>query len=145
MPCVGPLRGGGEGVIERLWEKTVPAEATAPTPLSSTRLVTSCLQVEVPEALLYARVVLVTGDTGEPLRGEVEPIDPSLLLRLANPAAGRVGAAITARAGQCMRRAESDLHPAVRDRCPTTAPHRSGAVPVLHLVRSIQHAAMTSS
>ena len=97
----------GEGVIERLWEKAVPMDVTAPTAaqLDGARDVLAALQAEVPEALLYARVDLVTGDTGEPLLGEVELADPSLLLRFANPAAGRLGAAITARAGHCMRRA----------------------------------------
>ena len=104
---VGPVLAAGEGVIERLWEKAVPMDDTAPTAaqLDTARDVLAAVQAEVPEALLYARVDLVTGDTGKPLLGEVELVDPSLLLRFANPAAGRLGAAITARAGQCMRRA----------------------------------------
>jgi hypothetical protein len=104
---VGPVLAAEEGVIERLWEKAVPMDVTAPTAaqLDTARDVLAAVQAEVPEALLYARVDLVTGDTGKPLLGEVELVDPSLLLRFANPAAGRLGAAITARAGQCMRRA----------------------------------------
>lgn len=104
---VGPLLAAGEGVIERLWERAVPMEVTAPTAaeLDTARDVLAAVQAEVPDALLYARVDLVTGDTGEPLLGEVELVDPSLLLRFANPAADRLAAAITARAGRCIRRA----------------------------------------
>lgn len=104
---IGPLLDAGAGVIERLWEKAVPMEITAPTgaQLDTARDVLAAVQAEVPEALLYARVDLVTGATGEPLLGEVELVDPSLLLRLANPAAGRLAAAIAARARGCMRRA----------------------------------------
>lgn len=104
---IGPLLAAGDGVIERLWEKPVPMEAAAPTAaqLGTARDVLAAVQAEVPEALLYARVDLVTGDTGEPHLGEVELVDPSLLLRFASPAAGRLAAAIVARAGQCMRRA----------------------------------------
>ena len=104
---VGPLLAAGEGVIERLWERAVPMDVTAPTAaeLDTARDILAAVQAEVPDALLYARVDLVTGDTGEPLLGEVELVDPSLLLRFANPAAGRLAAAITARAGRCIRRA----------------------------------------
>jgi hypothetical protein len=103
---IGPLLAAGEGVIERLWEKPVPMEAAAPTAaqLGTARDVLAAVQAEVPKALLYARVDLVTGDTGEPLLGEVELVDPSLLLRFASPAAGRLAAAIVARAGRYMRR-----------------------------------------
>ena len=104
---IGPLLAAGEGVVERLWERPVPMGATAPTAaqLGTARNVLAVVQAEVPDSLLYARVDLVTGDTGEPLLGEVELVDPSLLLRFANPAASRLAAAIVARAGQCMRRA----------------------------------------
>ena len=103
---VGRLLPGGQGVIKRPWEKPVPTEVTTPTAaqLDTARDVLAAVRAAVPEALLYARVDLVTGDTGQPLLGEVELIDPSLLLRFANGAAGRMGAAITARAGRCMRR-----------------------------------------
>jgi hypothetical protein len=99
---IGPLLAAGEGVVDRLWERPVTMEATAPTAaqLGAARDVLAAVQAEVPDALLYARVDLVTGDTGEPLLGEVELVDPSLLLRFANPAASRLAAAIVARAGQ---------------------------------------------
>lgn len=69
---VGPLLAAGEGVIERLWEKAVPMDVISPTAvqLSTARDVLAAVQAEVPEALLYARVDLVTGDTGESLLGE---------------------------------------------------------------------------
>lgn len=104
---VGPVLAAGEGVIERLWEKTVPMEVVAPTAaqLDTARDVLAAVHAEVPGALLYARVDLVTGDKGEPLLGEVELVDPSLLLRFADPAAGRLAAAITARARRCSRSA----------------------------------------
>lgn len=104
---VGPLLAGGEGVIERLWERAVPMDVTAPTAaqLDTARDVLAAVQADVPDALLFARVDLVTGDTGEPLLGEVELVDPSLLLRFADPAAGRLAAAISARAQRCIRRA----------------------------------------
>lgn len=103
---IGPLLAPGEGVIERLWERAVPMEITAPTAaqLGTARDVLAAVQAEVPEPLLYARVDLVTGDTGQPLLGEVELVDPSLLLRFADPAAGRLAAAIVARAIPCIRR-----------------------------------------
>jgi hypothetical protein len=104
---IGPLLAAGEGVIDRLWERAVSMEVTAPTAaqLGTARHVLAAVQAEVPEALLYARVDLVMGNTGEPLLGEVELVDPSLLLRFADPAADRLAAAIVARAGQRMRRA----------------------------------------
>ena len=102
---IGPLLAAGEGVIERLWERAVPMEVTAPTAaqLGTARDVLAAVQAEVPDALLYARVDLVIGGNGEPLLGEVELVDPSLLLRFADRAAGRLAGAITARAGRCVR------------------------------------------
>ena len=102
---IGPLLAAGEGVIERLWERAVPMEVTAPTAaqLGTARDVLAAVQAEVPDALLYARVDLVTGGNGEPLLGEVELVDPSLLLRFADRAVGRLAGAITARAGRCVR------------------------------------------
>jgi len=98
---VGPLLAAGEGVIERLWERAVPMDVTVPTAqLGTARDVLAAVQAEVPDSLLYARVDLFTGDAGEPLLGEVELVDPSLLLRFATHAAGRLAAAITARARQ---------------------------------------------
>jgi len=78
---IGPMLAAGQGVIERLWERAVPMDVTAPTAaqLGTARDVLAAVQAEVPEALLYARVDLVTGDSGEPLLGEVELVDPSLL------------------------------------------------------------------
>ena len=104
---IGPLLAAGDGIIDRLWEKAVPMEATAPTAaqLGAARDVLAAVQAEVPQPLLYARVDLVTAVTGEPLLGEVELVDPSLLLRFAAPAAGRLAEAITAQADRCMRRA----------------------------------------
>ena len=103
---IGPLLAPGEGVVDRLWEKAVSMEVAAPTAaqVGTARDVLAAVGAEVPEALLYARVDLVTGDTGESLLGEVELVDPSLLLRFAAPAAGRLAAAIVARAGQRTRR-----------------------------------------
>ena len=102
---IGPVLAAGEGVIERLWERAVPMDVTVPTAqLGTARDVLAAVQAEVPDALLYARVDLVTAATGEPLLGEVELVDPSLLLRFAKPAAGRLAAAITARAGLSLPR-----------------------------------------
>jgi hypothetical protein len=102
---IGPLLAAGEGVVNRLWERAVPMDATAPTiaQLGTARGVLAAVQAELPDALLYARVDLVTSDTGEPLLGEVELVDPSLFLRFANSASGRLAVAIRARAGRCIR------------------------------------------
>jgi hypothetical protein len=104
---IGPLLAVGERVIDRLWERAIPMEVTAPTAakFATARDVLAAVQAEVPHALLYARVDLVTGDGGEPLLGEVELVDPSLLLRFASAAASRLAAAIVARAESCVRRA----------------------------------------
>jgi hypothetical protein len=103
----GPLRGAGEGVIDRRWERFVPMEAMAPTPaqLGTARHVLAAVEAELAQPLLYARVDLLAAPTGEHLLGEVELVDPSLLLRFAAPAADRFAKAITAQAEQCMRRA----------------------------------------
>ncbi|MDQ6838018.1 MAG: hypothetical protein M3137_06700 [Actinomycetota bacterium] len=63
---IGPLLAGGEGVIERLWERAVPMDVTAPTAaqLGTARDVLAAVQAEVPDALLYARVDLVTDAHG---------------------------------------------------------------------------------
>ena len=65
----------------------------------------AAVQAEVAQPLLYARVDLLAAPTGEPLLGEVELVDPSLLLRFTAPAAGLLAEAITAQAAQCTRRA----------------------------------------
>ncbi len=103
---VGPLLAAGEGVIDRRWERFVPMEAMTSTPsqLGAARDVMAAVQAEVGQPLLYARVDCVAGPIGEPLLGEVEIVDPSLLLRFAPSAASRMAEAITARAEQCMRR-----------------------------------------
>ena len=95
---VGPLLGAGEGVIDRAWERFVPMEAMAPTAaqLGTAGDVLAAVKAEVAQPLLYARVDCVTGPNGETLLSEVELIDPSLLLRFAAPAAGRMAKAITA-------------------------------------------------
>jgi hypothetical protein len=97
---VGPLLGAGEGVIDRRWERFVPMEAMAPTAaqLGAARHVLAAVQAEVDQPLLYARVDLLAVPTGEPLLGEVELVDPSLLLRFAAPAAARFAEAIAAQA-----------------------------------------------
>ncbi len=64
----------------------------------------AAVHAEVGQPLLYARVDCVAGPTGEPLLGEVEIVDPSLLLRFAASAASRMAEAITALAEQCVRR-----------------------------------------
>lgn len=103
---VGPLLEDGEGVPDRPWEKFVPMGAMTPTSaqLGAARIVLTAVEAELARPLLYARVDLVTAPTGAPLLGEVELIDPSLLLRFAAPAAGRLAEAITTRAEHCMRR-----------------------------------------
>ena len=103
---VGPLLGAGEGVINRRWERLVPMEPVAPSTaqLGAARHVLAAVQAEVARPLLYARVDLLAAPTGEPLLGEVELVDPSLLLRFAAPAAGLLAGAISAQAAQCMRR-----------------------------------------
>lgn len=102
---VGPLLGVGEGVIDRRWERFVPMEPRVPTApqLGAARQVLDAVQAEVDQALLYARVDLLAAPTGEPLLGEVELIDPSLLLRFVAPAADRFAEAITAQAERCKR------------------------------------------
>ena len=102
---VGPLLDAGEGVLERPWEKFVPMEPMEPTPvqLRAARDVLAAVQAEVPTALLYARVDLVTAPTGQPLLSEIELVDPSLLLRLVPAAAGRLAEAITVQAEQSMQ------------------------------------------
>jgi hypothetical protein len=104
---VGPLLAPGDTVAERPWEKPVAMEATEPTPaqLSTAGDVLAAVEAEVAQPLLYARVDLVAGSTGEPRLGEVELIDPSLLLRFCPAAAGRLAGAITA--GAERRRAAS--------------------------------------
>jgi hypothetical protein len=99
---VGASLGVGEGVIDRRWERFVPMEALAPTAaqLGTARHVLAAVEAEVAQPLLYARVDCVTGPNGQTLLGEVELIDPSLLLRFAAPAAGRMAKAITALAAQ---------------------------------------------
>lgn len=101
---VGAQLGAGEGVIDRRWERFVPMEAMVPTAaqLGAARDILAAVEAEMDQRLLYARVDLIRAPTGEPLLGEVELVDPSLLLRFAAPAAGRMAEAITARA-QCLR------------------------------------------
>jgi hypothetical protein len=66
-------------------------EAMAPTPakLGTARHVLAAVEAELAQPLLYARVDLLAAPTGEHLLGEVELVDPSLLLRFAAPAADR--------------------------------------------------------
>ena len=88
------------GVHQRPWEHPVPLEATETTraQLDAARLVLAAVDAELGTPLLYARVDLVTGPAGDPLLAEVEMIDPSLFLRLAPAAAGRLAEATNARA-----------------------------------------------
>ena len=101
---VGPLLGPGDGVRERPWERPVAMELTVPTSgqLDAARHVMAAVKAEVRRPLLYGRVDLVTSPTGQSLLGEVELIDPSLLLRFAPTAAGRLAEAIAARAQHCI-------------------------------------------
>ncbi len=103
----GPLLGAGEGIADRRWERFVPMEAMVPSApqLGTARHVLAAVQAEVAQPLLYARVDLLAAPIGELLLGEVELVDPSLLLRFAAPAAGLLAEAITAQAAQCTRRA----------------------------------------
>ncbi len=102
---VGPLLVAGEGVPERPWEKAVPMDSMTPTSaqLDAAYDVLAAVSAELRLTLLYARVDLVTAQTGQPLLAEVELIDPSLLLRLDPPSAGRLAAAIVANARRGMR------------------------------------------
>lgn len=99
---VGPLFAPGDGVTERPWEKPVTMDPMRPTPaqLRAADHVLSALHAELGQPLLYARVDLVTGPNGQPLLGEVELVDPSLL-RIVPPSAARLAAAIAARAERC--------------------------------------------
>ena len=54
---------------------------------------------EVPEPLLYARVDVVRGLSGEPLLIELEVTEPQLFLRFSDAGAAALAAAIVARAG----------------------------------------------
>ena len=72
--------------------------------LGAARHVLAAVQAEVDQPLLYARVDLLAAGTGEPLLGEVELVDPSLLLRFAPPAAGLFARAITALAAPPVNR-----------------------------------------
>jgi len=103
---VGPSLAAGEGVVDRRWERFVPMEAMTPTAsqLKAAGDVLAAVRAEVGQPLLYARVDCVAGPAGEALLGEVEIVDPSLLLRFAPAAADRFAEAITARAERCIRR-----------------------------------------
>lgn len=98
---VGPLLQPGAGVLERPWERHVPAERTTPGPaqLRTADAVLAAVDAEVGVPLLYSRVDLVAGENGDPLLAEVELIDPSLMLHLAPTAAPSLAEAIGARAG----------------------------------------------
>ncbi len=102
---IGPVLAIGEGVVDRLWERPVPMKAVPPTAaqLGTAHDVLAAVHAEVSQPLLYARVDLLTGPTGEPLLGEVELVDPSLLLRFAPPAADRLAQAMIAEAERSMR------------------------------------------
>ncbi len=98
---VGPLLEAGAGVLERPWEKPVAMRPTTPTPAQVRRAhdVLAAVQAEVPTNLLYARVDLLAASDGEPLLGEVELVDPALMLRLVPTSAKFLAEAISARTG----------------------------------------------
>jgi hypothetical protein len=107
---VGALLDAGEGVIERPWEKVVPMTPMVPTSaqLGLAHDVLAAVQADVSLPLLYARVDVLTSSTGQLLLGEIELIDPSLLLRFVPSAATRLAEAITARAGKASRARRTD-------------------------------------
>jgi len=98
---VGPLLEPGAGVLERPWEKPVSLAPATPTPaqVRAARAVLAAVHAEVATELLYARVDLVAASDGQPLVGEVELIDPALMLRLAPTSAEFLAEAIRAQAG----------------------------------------------
>ncbi len=98
---VGPLLEAGAGVLERPWEKPVSMRPVTPTPaqVRTARAVLAAVQAEVSANLLYARVDLLAGSDGEPLLGEVELVDPALMLRLAPTSATFLAEAIREQAG----------------------------------------------
>jgi hypothetical protein len=91
----GPLLSGPSADVEGLY---VRDEITPRTPSAAERAVADAALAAVPPGdLLYARVDLIPGPSGEPLLIELELTEPSLFLEYGPGAPERFAAAIAAR------------------------------------------------
>jgi glutathione synthase/RimK-type ligase-like ATP-grasp enzyme len=91
----GPLLVGPSAAVEGLY---VREKITTRTPSAAERAVADAALAAVPPGdLLYARVDLIPGPSGEPLVVELELTEPSLFLEYGPGAAERFAAAIAAR------------------------------------------------
>lgn len=92
----GAVLGLGDGVQERPWEKMVLLGLTDVTArqTDAANTVLRTVQRRFGQALVYSRVDLVDGPTGDPLVLEVELIDPNLSLQLAPAATQRLSASL---------------------------------------------------